>query len=264
MLLAGDIHGDLRWLLNLLWYARRFGCEGIVPLGDTGLWLDNALQRRTGENRINDPWLDAVETMLDGFGLWMRFLDGNHDNHPDARAAYPELGDDSGIRPIRERIDWADRASVWDWCGVRFGALGGAYSVDSGRRREGFDWWPTEQISYREADRMAGRGHVDVLLTHDDPEEARIPRLRPLDMKSDDRSSAHRRIISMAVEAATPELLCHGHFHIRYSDVVGRGDDRTRVEGLASNRERNGGSWGILELPSLRFTDGWAVLAGQL
>jgi hypothetical protein len=69
-------------------------------------------------------------------------------------------------------LDWADRGAVWEWCGVRFDAFGGAVSIDQEWRTAGLSWWATEEIKDAEVDRLidrAGPGGVDVLLTHDAP-----------------------------------------------------------------------------------------------
>jgi hypothetical protein len=182
--------------------------------------------------------------------VWMRVIDGNHDAHPLVRSARPAL--DNGIRPIRDRvIDWADRGAVWDWCGITFGALGGAVSIDRNVRTEGHSWWPTETITDDDVDELItqSRGSLDVLLTHDAP--ILPPGIRPLaDIALAADCAASTRQVARAVEITEPKLLIHGHYHQRYSASY----RLTNVEGLASDIESaRPGSWAILTLPELHF-----------
>jgi hypothetical protein len=171
LLVAGDTHGNLDWIGTLSKLAARHGCQGVVHLGDFGLWPDQRVWRSELRAVINDRWLDAVAERAAHHGVWWRFIDGNHDAHPVARHAYP--ADDNGVRPIRTGLlDWADRGAVWSWCGVRFGGLGGGVSIDRQFRKEGQSWWPTEFITDDDVNTLidrAGPEGVDVLVCHDAP-----------------------------------------------------------------------------------------------
>ncbi len=254
ILVVGDSHGDTSYLRAQFGRADSEGCDGVVQLGDFGFWPDERRWYDTDrrELALNEARLDEVASYASTYGMWMRVLDGNHDAHPMVREQYPELDDGTGVRPIRSRLlDWADRGSVWTWCGVRFGALGGGVSVDRDRRVEGVTWWATETITETELARLAGRGQVDVLLTHDGPDiEIPLPRGR-LDPQIEERSRRHRTMVSRAVAAAAPTLVMHGHYHVAYEGRVDLGDgERSRVIGLASNLQVAGYA-AILELPAL-------------
>jgi hypothetical protein len=91
-------------------------------------------------------------------------------------------------------------------------------------------------------------GYVDVMFTHDAPlgvtpwtEHATKDRKKDLWPESKE----NRRLLSAVVEACTPNLLLHGHYHRRYADQVGR----TRVEGLAA--DGNPGSAIVLDTADL-------------
>jgi hypothetical protein len=66
-----------------------------------------------------------------------------------------------------------------------------------------------------------------------------------------------------AVEATTPKLVVHGHWHHRYSHLLtwpvtvdGELQWRsTHVEGLAADVQHDHQSWAVLELTPLRFMD---------
>lgn len=249
LLVVGDTHGNIDWIGRMSKLATRHGCEGVIQLGDFGFWPDQRIWRTERRIVINDGWIDAVAVCAATHNVWWRVIDGNHDAHPLARGAY--RADPNGVRPIRTVLDHADRGAVWSWGEVRFGALGGAISIDRYVRSEGHSYWRTEEITDDEVDTLidrAGPDGVDVLFTHDAP--SLPPGIRPLSdpaLRADcERSHAQ---IARAVDVLRPQLLVHGHYHLRYSGLFGR----TRIEGLASDLESHlfGHSWCVLELPSL-------------
>jgi len=64
------------------------------------------------------------------------------------------------------------------------------------------------------------------------------------------------------VGPSKPALVLHGHWHRRHSvslvfGAPGSAERRlARVEGLASDVEGDGRSWGVLDLETLAFRDG--------
>ena len=258
LLVAGDTHGNSWWLRCLAGLAVELGCDGVVQLGDFGFWPDQRTLHACGWATIDNRWLDEIADIYGNKGVWLRVIDGNHDAHPLVRESYPS--DPNGIRPIRDDVlDWADRGAVWEWHGRRFGALGGGVSIDRHQRVEGETWWPTETITEDDVDDLTTRavGGLDVLFTHDAP--MLPPGLRPLGdaaLRADCAASIHQ--IVRAVDAATPRLLLHGHYHRRYTAMF----DNTRVEGLASDIEApRPGSWAVLDLDDLTVTE--PVVAGH-
>jgi hypothetical protein len=216
LLIAGDTHGNLDWIRTLSKLAARHGSAGVVQLGDFGFWPDQQTFRSRHQVVLNDRWLNAVAGTAEFHNVWWRVLDGNHDAHGLVRDAY--TADENGVRPLRNGVlDWADRGAVWTWCGVGFGALGGAVSIDKHLRAEGYSWWSTEQITDGEADAMierAGPDGVDVLFTHDAP--ALPPGFKPYGDEAM-RAACARSIeqVARAVGAVKPKLLMHGHYHHR-------------------------------------------------
>lgn len=256
VMLVGDTHGNLNWIAAMSATASAHNCRRMVVLGDFGFWTDpQAL--RSGRIALNDHWISAVNDIVSSDGVHLTVIDGNHDNHPQVRDSYP-ADPDTYIRPIRSNIEWADRGACWTWAGVRFAAFGGADSIDKHYRIEGISWWPTEIPTYAEMDRLASRGKVDVLLTHEAPASASISKRYP---PGDTGGAAVRRMVDMAVAMARPRFLAHSHHHTRYSDVIsvdGSGQ-RTRVEGFGHDGLGDGQSWALLRLPSLELIDGRAL-----
>jgi predicted phosphodiesterase len=256
LLVAGDTHGNLDWIGTLCKLAARHGCQGVIQLGDFGLWPDQRIWRNELRAVINDRWLDAVAGVAAHHNVWWRFIDGNHDAHPIARDVYP--ADANGVRPIRAGVlDWADRGAVWEWAGIRFGALGGGVSIDREFRKEGRSWWPTEIITDDDVNTLidrAGAASVDVLLTHDAPQlppgirELADPRLAAACRRSNEQ-------IAAAVDSVQPQLVLHGHYHRDYQRRIYRTWGDYQIIGLSSDQESAdpyGGPWAIIELPSLK------------
>ena len=220
VLLAGDTHGNLRWMTTLARLADRHGCQGIVQVGDFGYWSHTAAGER---------FLDNVERQLERYGLWLVFSPGNHDNHELLARHRRDAG---GMVVIRDRIVSAPFGTRFVWGGVRFATLGGAFSVDWAPdleagwagRTPGVDWWPgLEEPSETDAQRR-GDEPLDVLITHDAPDGVDLgPRvaLRPED---EWRSLQTRKLLLSVVKRLHPKLVVHGHWHRRASSVVATTD----------------------------------------
>lgn len=232
VMLAGDWHGNQSWARFSCEIAARSGCRAIVQLGDFGLWPGR-----------EDAWLDHVDGCARDAGLEVVWIDGNHENH-DALDAWRSSSDERGLVRMRDRVTWATRGSRWEWAGVRFGALGGAVSLDRFLRREGRSWWPQESISSADVDRL-GDSRLDVLVTHTPPTPAAPSSQRlpfPEAVLADDRIA--RRRVDEAIKRTAPALVAHGHLHVRYTSVR----DGWCVEGLAHDKSTQAEALAVLEL----------------
>ena len=239
LLVAGDWHGDISWAEQMIRAARHHGCDGVLQLGDFGMWVGDP------PAPLHDEYTEVLADICEQHEVWVRFVDGNHDDHPDWRAAYPARAD--GIRPIRDGVlDWADRAAVWEWSGVKFGALGGAISIDREYLAAGWSWWPTEETSLDDVHALADRsgGSVDILVCHDAPilpdGSGRLD-----DPVLDADCARNRSRIGQAAIHLQPSLLLHGHYHRRRSTVW----HGIRVEGFAAGERA--GAWAVLDLDGL-------------
>lgn len=230
--LAGDWHGNRGWAQECFDLATAEGCDVLVQLGDFGLWPG----REAG-------WLDHVEGLAERSGIPMLWVDGNHEDH-DSLDRWRAESDKRGLVRMRAHVTWATRGARWNWSGRRFGALGGAVSVDRFLRREGVNWWAQEALSQADVDRL-GDEPLDVLFAHAAPASGAmgLPPLRlPGDIVRDARRT--RDLISQAVARTRPELLVHGHYHQRVSYRV----DGSRAEGLAHDGAGSPDAWAVLDL----------------
>jgi len=206
VLLAGDTHGDSRQATGLISVALAEGCEGIVVLGDWGFTWPTEYPRLL-------KWL---HNQLQDVGLWMKFVDGNHENYTLLRDLGAFEGGVAVVRdrevPLADTVSYLPRGYTWEWDGIRFMSLGGAFSVDVDHRtsewvhqrfgsskysghlaapgknparcrecdeeirphRRKPSWWPEELITDEDVEAASAVGPVDVMLTHDSPETTEL------------------------------------------------------------------------------------------
>lgn len=244
LLLAGDFHGNHRHAQKTANMARRLGMDAVVQLGDFGFTWDGP-QRLGGLNNI-----------FAQFEMPLYWIDGNHENF-DVMEDMGAFTDADHMVKMGSHVTYIPRGYVWEWDGVSFLAMGGAYSIDKEWREPGKSWWPQELITDADVERAyenLGPNGVDVMLTHDAPElpeKLREYMYDPYNEYGDyktDRSSTDNRIrLAQVMEAAKPQLYVHGHMHHRYSDTMGD----THIEGL--DRDTTGdSSWAVIHTDDIK------------
>jgi hypothetical protein len=253
-LVAGDVHRKVPWFAHLCEVAHETAADVILQVGDFGYW----------EHRPSGlAFLDAAEQLLAGIDRACVWIDGNHENHPMLRKY--QAGAD-GFVPVRDRLLYAPRGHRWTWDGVRFLALGGAYSIDRWLRTEGESWWPEEVISPADVERSILGGAVDVLVSHDSPDGLGPPPGVPAAPRpqaaalarvlagSPDglvRARQHRQLVRQVVDAVRPKVVLHGHHHHRHTShlLLDDGWD-VLVEGLGRDGQDTDG-WMVFETASV-------------
>lgn len=253
LLIAGDTHANKAHVHQLCVAAQQAGCAAIIQVGDWGF---------TWPGYQTSHLLFKLNKALESYEMDMYFLDGNHDNFGDLQGR--------GFWGAKElcrfadapRVTYIPRGHVWEWDGVTFMALGGAFSIDQDRRTEGKSWWPEELITYADLEYCASQldqhPKIDVFLSHDCPEG--VKRLESyleltskefgIDYKLDQASRANRRALWLVVERAKPTLLLHGHYHFWYSDSVRWCNHTMQVQGLACDNMK--GSWAVIDTEDWR------------
>lgn len=263
IMFLGDVHADITFMRDAIAFAARNGATSIMQVGDFGIW-DHV--------PAGVDFLDKTNAFLEDAGLWLIFVDGNHENF-DSLYAHP-FGTD-GFRTVRERILHAPRGHTWAVDGLNFLAFGGGSSIDGpdgpswwpqargpirGNDRGGTvtlgdtttedylaaimhnhgrdlgGWWPQERIT--DADVAVAREllvhapPIDIMVTHDCPIGLKIPGIT----RTYPAGQASRKRVREVMDLARPQLLVCGHYHRRHAGMV----RQTRVEMLASNNERKG------------------------
>ena len=202
-LFLGDTHDDIDFAESAAKLAREHGAE-IIQLGDWG-FLGPAT-----------PQLEELSDMLIGRGVTMRFVDGNHDDHPRLKKLRGRVRV-RGVE-IAKNVIYQPRGSVHeDDDGTRFLFVGGAPSIDRARRVEGESWWPEEVIAATDLDlALSAKAPIHVLVTHDAP--AFPPGFTPKGSPSYQRDQLRSmKSVDKLIQRHRPMLHIHGHWHTNYT-----------------------------------------------
>lgn len=227
----GDWHGDAFWAEFMIETAANLGAEAVVHVGDFGF------QRH---NSHSEKYMSRVNRALKKADLNILVVDGNHE---DFEYLYGIPLNDQGFRPITRTVAHLPRGFRWTWWDKTWAALGGAHSVNSHLLTPGYDWFPEEHITWDETERVIEGGPADVMVTHDVPDKTHIVGLGSGSMFPSSQlytAQQHRTVLGMVVDELRPELLLHGHMHIRHDSVRELPDGgETQVIGV----DCNGSDW---------------------
>lgn len=168
--ITGDIHGELEvakvveYFDNEMLTTQLTKDDYLIILGDVGVCWD------CGDK-------DAyVKRTLSGLPVTTLWIDGNHENF-DLIEDYPvEKWHGGKVHFIEDDIIHLMRGQVFEIEGKTFLTMGGAYSIDKLRRREGIDWWPEEIPTNEELKEGIQNVNkydccIDYVLTHTAPYE---------------------------------------------------------------------------------------------
>lgn len=220
ILVAGDTHGDLVHLQYLIDVARKQKCDRVFVVGDFGYWA---------HLRWGIEFLDKLDRHANITNMPVYFIDGNHDKTSHILANYdsPECTDKEGFLLVRSYVRYAKRGHRWTWDGVKFIALGGAYSVDKDWRvkqdtaegKPGNSWFPEEEMTDQEMEAIfsADATQVDVIMAHDKPLSSTIPFG---DWTAYPETVPNQQRLDEAVRVLDPALFLHGHLHVNYRDEL--------------------------------------------
>jgi hypothetical protein len=99
----------------------------------------------------------------------------------------------------------------------------GAASIDKWKRHEGIDWFPNEQLNYKEmgqAIELAEQQKPRIIISHDCPEEIRDTFFN-ISIKSDPRNkSITTQSFQELFERHQPDMWVFGHYHQSINEVV--------------------------------------------
>ncbi len=221
--LAGDWHGDTPYAKRAIDRAREYGAEGIIHLGDFGIWPGGAGSR----------FRKAVDRTLGQAGLWLALVDGNHEDH---WWLNEQPINQHGVRPIGEHMIHLPRGTRWTWTPYTWVALGGAVSLDKKNRRLGMEWWPEEAITASQAEHAVSGGRAHVLLTHDVAAGVDVPGLfTDWDPVALAEAGEARLLLQQVAEQLQPKRWWHGHMHVNYYRTVEFAGTPCLVHGLDCN-----------------------------
>lgn len=211
ILFAGDWHGYASQAQNVLIHASENDIHHVIQVGDFGMWRGNNTEK----------YLKRLQATCERFDIQLYFVDGT--------------------RHIRKNIHHLPRGFRWEWDGIRYLAMGGAYSVDRKWRELGTSYFLEEEIGNDDFKALyasslkAGSSQVDVLVTHDSPHLAPNPitdnprkqeeGIRAFGAEAIAAAGEHRKVLQLVTELVNPVLIVHGHYHAhgqgRYTQPIG-------------------------------------------
>lgn len=241
--IAGDWHGNTRWMRQALRCASRDGYTFLIHVGDLkALWYDEY-----PDFPERGSFTAELAHELEDLGMVLVFADGNHDVHPKLRNL-PLNADGFGV--ISDRLLYAPRGQRWTLGGVRFGTLGGAYSIDRWRGSKGRDWFE-EEVTTAEDVEALGADPLDVLITHDVPAGINVVSVMDIPEALERESYIVRSLLRDAVRATSPKLVFSGHWHQRGTSLMPGMDTRVHVLDM----EFRPGNLVTVDLDTLRVED---------
>lgn len=250
IMLLGDTHGDSVFFSRAVAVAAGSKCSKIFQVGDFGYWP---------RSKFGQDFLKSLSRLYDIWGIEIYWLDGNHEDHDvlndKVKVAQDVPGkiNDEGFINIARGVWYSPRGHRWEWDGVKFLSLGGAYSLNRRRLTKHESWFPQEVISEGDVE-VCGTEGVDVLLTHDAPDgvaeaDYLLTNFSPFNHSLD--SLANQQKVTRVLRATRPSLLVHGHLHFRYVDTF----EGTTVLGLAHNHTSLSSAAWILDTEEIRGSD---------
>lgn len=225
----GDWHGHLGFALGCIDAAAQAGVQTLLHVGDFGLDFPGK-ERGRFERKISKR--------LESVGAILVLSPGNHDNWDTISKL---ITADDGTALFTESIRILPRGGRTRIGDLTIGGLGGAYSIDQQWRREGKDWWPNEEPTRDEAERLMSDGALDVLLTHDVP--ASVPMRGELKLPASviERAAQTRTLLDEVVHRLRPPQVFAGHWHTRQRHVIPHSQGSiTRVDVLGKELDRHG------------------------
>lgn len=223
---AGDWHGFTDQAQKVMIAAHERGVRHIIQVGDFGFW------------RSSERFLRRIQKLAQKYDQYVYFVDGNHEDFP---YLYTFPVTEHGTREILPRIHHLPRGFHWEWNGIDYMAMGGAYSVDKKWRTPGYDWFRQEEITDEDVLVVANDLHdVDVLVTHDSPLGAPNPvtddperqahGIRMFGQDAIYEAEQHRLQLKKVTDLADPVLIVHGHYH-----AAGQGRYRQKRTGTLTD-----------------------------
>lgn len=186
--IIGDVHGKFSRYRDIIRDVPRS-----IQVGDMGVGFRNG----NGDQMGNPPY----DSMSRGDH---KFIRGNHDN-PQACARHPYWIADGSFIPV---IEGSMDSGIY--------CLGGAVSIDKAWRTEGLDWWPDEECSYAELERMIDDYTAikpEIVITHDCPDSIAGEILTAFRKVRIEDGSRTRQALDRVFAIHQPREWYFGHWH---------------------------------------------------
>jgi predicted phosphodiesterase len=207
----GDTHGSVELINAAVSKAEDDSVDLIVQVGD--FCFDQWLHQ--------DFWA-GIETP----SVPMLVIDGNHDsivhhiNNKECASPNPLLG-------MAENIFYVQRGTELLFDNIRCVFFGGAVSIDRSIRIVNESWW-AEEVPDEDDWRMLGlvqptmsADRRTVMFTHDAPWGLTLTNAFSSHSKGNSiDADTMRRELRTHINRIRPNVLCHGHYHVNYTESV--------------------------------------------
>lgn len=208
--LLGDIHENLDYLDYAMRQAVLHGAELMIQVGDFGF-------------DFKDGFISRLMEVVDSHEIQLMAIRGNHDD-PWWWSTYRRMGNvhlvpDGFTTTIGKK---------------RVAFLGGAVSIDRDFREEHIGWWKDERVNPQIVNSwLYDDVKADVLISHESPLlPNNLPGFKlPPDIIRD--CDEDRHFVHMAAEILEPDVIYHGHYHMRYSRDLYLESKKALIEGLS-------------------------------
>lgn len=229
IIFAGDWHGSSVQAKEVILSAHIRGIDTILHVGDFGIWDHDS------------RYLNSLQNMLEGYGITIYFVDGNHENF---HKLYMRKLEEDGTRRIRDNIYHLPRGHRFIWNDISFLALGGAASIDKKFRRENYTWWKEEFITPEDVLKAQEGGYADVMITHDTPADApnfiiddplsQIQAKKAFGSAALNYCDNHRKVLQQVTNVVLPKIIVHGHYHKAMEAIYTQEntEEKTYIRGL--------------------------------
>jgi Calcineurin-like phosphoesterase len=180
----GDVHGKYPQYKRII---REH--QNTIQVGDMGVGF---FKWPHGEPYANPPFDEMLHSGA-------RFIRGNHDN--------PAV--------CRKHQMWIPDGTVED--DMMF--IGGAFSIDKAYRIEDFNWWPDEELSYKEFENLVDVYNVAkpaCMVTHDCP----VVAVNAIHSHHRFDNSRTQQCLQILWEMHKPKVWVFGHHHQSFDKVI--------------------------------------------
>ena len=239
----GDWHKNNNYAFKAL---RRVAITEGIPdfylhVGDFGIYPHSRFL--AGVNHI----LKEQETEM-----WV--VPGNHENY-DYLATFEK--DARGLIALGEKLFALPRGYHWNWAGVDFAALGGAFSIDRRWGIKNKHWWDDELITQEEFEKTLAIPNIDVLITHEGPWLPHRGVNWQLSRWEERMSKKQRDYLAQLIVKKNIKLNVHGHHHLHYTKKL----RQCQVIGLSEDGKSINDNRFTLDL--IEFKKSLAILEGN-
>lgn len=238
---AGDWHGNAPVIVRSL---PEIDTKTVLHVGDFGLYPDSGLQNLL---KVLDE-AEHIDRVL--------VTPGNHEHWVSLTELFAEhpgkalrISGKVWVLPRGFRFTIGERRAV---------SLGGAPSIDFEWRVSGDpDWSELEMLTDADVDAAIADGPADIMIAHDGVDGSGVPEVEHIlahpvgwSARALDYAREGRERLTRAWKGIRPQLLLHGHYHVRGSGVA---SDGRRVEAL--HQEGCRGNLVTLDPADLSVTD---------